>query len=279
MPPLVSLITPTYGRARLLAETKRWVESQTHANLEWLVLDDSPQPNALLSAAADPRLRYVHEPARRTIGAKRNRLVDMARGSYIVHFDDDDYYAPTYVETMITRMQRDGADFASLCSWYVYDLRHDFFGFWAMRTTEGLHFGLYADGIKLMNLSAENNSPFRDNYLGYGFTYAYTRRAWEAGGFGDVNWNEEAAFIAGTRARYPHLAVADETGLVLHVAHPISSSTCFPQYRLPTFLLPRLFPAPSGLIGQLRRAALAAQSAGTNRPPATQLSDFGAGTP
>jgi glycosyltransferase involved in cell wall biosynthesis len=261
MPPLVSLITPTYGRARLLVETKRWVESQTYANLEWLVLDDSPEPNLLLSAATDTRIRYVHDPARQTIGAKRNRLVEMARGDYIVHIDDDDYYAPTYVETMIARMEQESADFASLCSWYVYDLRYDFFGFWVMRVTEGLHYGLYADGTRLMNLSADNNAAFRDNYLGYGFSYVYSRRAWEAGGFGDVNWNEEGAFVAGARSRYPHLPVADETGLVLHVAHPISCSTCYPQYRLPTFLLPRLFPAPSGFLGQLRRAAQAPRAA------------------
>jgi len=254
MPPLVSLITPTYGRNKLLAETKRWVESQTYPNLEWLILDDSPEPNLELASAGDARYRYIHEPARQTIGAKRNRLVEMARGAYVVHFDDDDYYAPAYVETMITTMQRESAEFASLNCWYVYDLRHDFFGFWALKVTEGLHYGLYGDGVRMMNLSAQNNSTFKDNYLGYGFTYAYTRRVWEAGRFGDFSWNEEAKFLDGVRGRYAHLSIADESGLVLHVAHPGSSSSCFPQYRLPTFALPRLFPAPSGVLGQLRNA-------------------------
>ena len=36
-----------------------------------------------------------------TIGEKRNLAIQNASGDVICHFDDDDLYAPTYVETMV----------------------------------------------------------------------------------------------------------------------------------------------------------------------------------
>jgi hypothetical protein len=45
-----------------------------------------------------------------TIGAKRNALVKEAKGDILIHFDDDDHYAPHYVESMLTLMANSGAD-------------------------------------------------------------------------------------------------------------------------------------------------------------------------
>jgi len=46
----------------------------------------------------DIELLYLLDNRRRTVGAKRNALLDAARGEYVSFIDDDDEVAPTYVE-------------------------------------------------------------------------------------------------------------------------------------------------------------------------------------
>jgi len=260
MSPLVSIVTPTYGRASFLSETRRWVLAQTHANFEWLILDDSPEPNPLFAPGGDPRIRYLHVPERLSVGDKRNRLAAAARGQYIAHFDDDDYYAPRYLESMVGALEAQGADFVHLCSWYLYDLRHDFFGFWSLRAVLGLHYLCYADGLRIASFTPQNNSTLQGNHLGYGFTYLYRREVAAAARFAPVNWAEESAFLDTVRQRFKILSMDDQSGLVLHVLHPGSTSSCFPQYHLPSFLVPSLFREPSAHL-----LALRAQRSATGR--------------
>jgi glycosyltransferase involved in cell wall biosynthesis len=250
--PLVSIITPTYGREAFLAHARRWVEAQTHPRIEWLVLDDSPEPSTVLARPNDPRIRYWHVTERLSIGEKRNRLIAAAAGEYIAHFDDDDYYAPNYLETMVGQMSRGGAHFVNLCSWYLFDLRHDFFGYWALRQTTGLHYLCYGDGLRLAVFTPENNAALASNYLGYGFSYVYRREIWEAQPFGHIDRGEDAVFVDMARRRFRLLHIEDQSGLALHILHPGSSSSCFPQHHLPTFLLPTLFAEPRRFLSELR---------------------------
>lgn len=264
MPPLVSLITPTHRRDLLLPQTLRWVRAQTYPALEWLVLDDSPQPSRSLAGLDDPRVRYQHVDRRLTIGEKRNRLAAAARGEFIVHFDDDDYYAPRYVEALVSMLETHRGDFAHLSSWYLYDLRHDFFGFWNLRQTTGIHYACERDRLIVTNFAEDSaHAQARDNYLGYGFTYAYRRRVWEANPFPDQDWGEDGVFVSAVSARHQILSIHDETGLVLHVLHAQSSSACFPQFHLPTFVVPALFAAPWEGLQTLRPAR------GELNPPAS----------
>ena len=76
------------------------------ADVEWIVVDDSAVSfshwftRSPLGQALQ-RLTYVHLPHKVTIGCKRNLVKTLARGQYLVHMDDDDYYAPNYVDTVI----------------------------------------------------------------------------------------------------------------------------------------------------------------------------------
>ena len=44
----------------------------------------------------------------------------MATGEFIVNFDDDDLYAPGYVEKMVGLMQRERLVGVTLSAWYNY---------------------------------------------------------------------------------------------------------------------------------------------------------------
>jgi glycosyltransferase involved in cell wall biosynthesis len=263
--PLVSIITPTFNRDAFLAQGLRWVREQTYPHIEWLILDDSPEPTRSLAALDDRRVRYEHIARRLSIGEKRNRLVAAAQGEFIAHFDDDDYYAPRFVETMVTNLESNQADFVNLCSWYLFDVRHDFLGFWDLRRTTGTHYLCYADALRLGTFNAQNNARLADNYLGYGFTYVYRRRVWEANPFPARDWGEDADFVKAAAARFQMLSIGDQTALVLHVLHANSTSSCFPQYHLPTFLAPALFGPCWEFLDVLRRQR--AQSATASAAP------------
>jgi glycosyltransferase involved in cell wall biosynthesis len=253
MNPLVSIITPTYCREEFLGYTARWVRQQTYAPIEWLILDDSPNVNRSLAEGSDPRFRYQHSPQRLCIGEKRNRLVAAARGEFIAHFDDDDYYAPRFIELMLASLQSHRADFANLSSWYVFDVRHDLFGFWNLRQTTGLHYLCHADGLQLAQFTEQNNATLLNNHLGYGFTYVYRRDIAVANPFSALDWGEDAQFVAAVARSARVLSLEDQTGLVLHLLHANSTSSCFPQYRLPSFLLQPLFAPYCELLDSLRQ--------------------------
>jgi glycosyltransferase involved in cell wall biosynthesis len=261
MKPLVSIITPTYQREEFLPQIARWVLEQTYPNIEWLILDDSPEPSRFLASHADPRFRYAHSTERLTIGEKRNRLINMARGEWIAHFDDDDYYAPRFLETMIGALTTQGGDFANLSSWYLFDVRHDLLGFWYLRQTTGVHYMCHADGLRLTRFTAENNAPLANNYLGYGFTYVYRRSVGQAVPFPALDFGEDAQFVNAVAARFQILSIQDQGALVLHVLHANSTSSCLPQYHLPTFLLQTLFAAPHPFLELLRQRRAASSSA------------------
>lgn len=215
----VSIVTPTYGRERFLALAHRTVAAQTYSDFEWLVLDDSPAPSAYMQSLSDPRIRYRHTGERMKVGRKRNELVAATTGDIVVHFDDDDYYAPTYVERMARRLES-GYDFVKLSGWYLYTVAQGAAAYWDTRRS------------------------VEANRFGYGFSYAYRRSVWERTPFPeDVHGGEDYPFARAARAAFRFADYRDVRGICLHVVHRNNMSRCFPQYRVPSFALRWIFPA------------------------------------
>lgn len=109
---IISILTPTYERHRFIPYLARMIHRQTIPlhRLEWIVVDDSVHSATTWFATCTlqhklHRLTYVHLPHKVPIGCKRNLVKTLASGSYIVHMDDDDYYAPNYVETVLQLFQ------------------------------------------------------------------------------------------------------------------------------------------------------------------------------
>lgn len=241
----VSIITPTLNREAALPRLYRVFAAQTHRDCELLVLDDSPQPSLFFSGLADPRVRYVHSPERLTVGAKRNRLAAMATGDVIMHFDDDDYYAPDYVATMLRHLG--DADFVKLNGWYLYSQTHNAFAYWDLtavaahhyrmeseRPLDSFHSGAFAP--------AEARAWGEKTLMGWGFCYVYRRSAWARSPFADLRHGEDTRFLLGlAEAGCTVRQVADHDGIALVIRHRYDHSIVFPQYLLPLHLLPRIF--------------------------------------
>lgn len=235
--PLVSIVTPSWGRESFLPLAHARVQAQTYPEIEWLVFDDSPRPCAYLQERAGPRLKYIYSPSRFAIGEKRNILAEQSSGDIIVHFDDDDFYAPSYVERMVEALDR-GNDVAKLSGWFLYSAVHRRLGYWDTARGGSHHrWGRTATSY----VEAPDSPASEDNLLGYGFSYAYRRDVWQASRFPPLNACEDAPFLREAARRFRVTAFPDGEGLCLHTLHARSTSLCLPQYELPTILLERLF--------------------------------------
>ena len=118
--PFVTIVTPTYNRRRFIPHLIEMVEHQDYRKdrMEWIVLDDGQDKvKDLFEQAAKriPNLRYIPLDEKLTIGAKRNRLNDEAKGSIIVAMDDDDYYPPCRVSAVVNAFKHKQNEKVELC--------------------------------------------------------------------------------------------------------------------------------------------------------------------
>lgn len=105
---LVSVVTPTYNRRAFIPQAIECFKAQTwpQDQMEWLILDDgTDKVGDLFTSASLKNVRYITADKKLTIGAKRNRLNDLAKGNIIVCMDDDDYYPPDRVAHAVTSLQ------------------------------------------------------------------------------------------------------------------------------------------------------------------------------
>ena len=108
----VSVVTPTYHRRQFIPLLIQMYQHQTFPKekMEWIILDDGQDKvGDLFTEAAKriPNIRYISLDNKLTIGAKRNRLNDEARGEIIVAMDDDDYYPEQRVSHVVMRFRQD----------------------------------------------------------------------------------------------------------------------------------------------------------------------------
>jgi glycosyltransferase involved in cell wall biosynthesis len=109
--PFVTVTTPTYNRRKFIPALIACYKAQTYplSRMEWVVLDDgtdSVEDLFVAAAKTIPNLRYIRLQEKLTIGAKRNRLNDEARGEIIVAMDDDDYYMPERVAAVVNGFKK-----------------------------------------------------------------------------------------------------------------------------------------------------------------------------
>jgi glycosyltransferase involved in cell wall biosynthesis len=91
--PTVSVIIPTYNRARFIREAIESVVEQSFSDLELIVIDDgsTDETAEIVGAFNDKRLNFVRQENRGR-SAARNRAIASARGRYIAFLDSDDMY-------------------------------------------------------------------------------------------------------------------------------------------------------------------------------------------
>jgi glycosyltransferase involved in cell wall biosynthesis len=118
--PLASCLMPTKNRRPFVARAIRLFQRQTYDNRELVILDDGDDGVGDL-IPDDPRVRYIRAPRFSSLGAKRNAACEAARGDILLHWDDDDWYAPARIETQVAALLASGADLCGIDRVYFLD--------------------------------------------------------------------------------------------------------------------------------------------------------------
>lgn len=116
--PAVSVIIPTYNRAKVIEKALRSALAQTYQDMEIVVADDgsTDDTGAVVAALGEPRVRFVRKENGGCSSA-RNFGISEARGRYVAFLDSDDEWDPKWVATAVSLLEADaeaGAVYGSL---------------------------------------------------------------------------------------------------------------------------------------------------------------------
>lgn len=113
MSALVSVVLPTYNRARLLGHAMRSVLAQTHRDLELIVIDDcSPDDTrAVVESFGDPRIVYARNATNLKLPGSLNAGFERSRGTLLTWTSDDNLYAPGALREMVQALETARCDF------------------------------------------------------------------------------------------------------------------------------------------------------------------------
>src|SRR6266851_4504972 len=170
--PLVSCVMATRDRHDYVLQSVRYFERQDYPNRELIILDDGEAGLSNAIPSSD-RVRYVRIPRRASIGAKRNRGCELARGSIIAQWDDDDWYSPKRLSTQVAPLIAGEAEITALKAQVFFDLPR--WRFWSCLPE--LHRHIFLEDV-------------------LGGTLAYLRTCWEKlGRYPDCSLAEDASFL------------------------------------------------------------------------------------
>lgn len=106
MEKFVSVIIPTYNRARYLKKAIDSVLAQSHRDFELIVVDDGSEDNtAELVERYSADIVYVRQPNRGPAAA-RNRGIEKARHNLLAFLDSDDWFAEKKLAAQMAVMEQ-----------------------------------------------------------------------------------------------------------------------------------------------------------------------------
>lgn len=110
IPDLVSVVIPSYNRARLVGDAIESVMAQTWPHVEALVIDDGSTDDTAATVAPylekyGERVRYVRKP-NGGVASARNVGFTLARGEFIALLDSDDLWHPWKATVQVSLMRR-----------------------------------------------------------------------------------------------------------------------------------------------------------------------------
>jgi glycosyltransferase involved in cell wall biosynthesis len=121
--PLVSVIIPTYNRARLLAQTLESVRAQSVRDYEIVVVDDGSTDttaellDGLGYAIQVCRIKHSGQSAARNAGLRK------ARGPLVAFLDSDDLWEPQFLEKMTRALEANSRLGFVYCDYSIFDDR------------------------------------------------------------------------------------------------------------------------------------------------------------
>lgn len=106
---MVTVIIPTFKRARFIDRAVESVINQTYKNIEIIVVDDN-NPDSEDRKEMEykmekykniPSFKYLKHEKNKNGAAARNTGLKVAKGEYVTFLDDDDYFASDRIEKLV----------------------------------------------------------------------------------------------------------------------------------------------------------------------------------
>lgn len=169
---LATCIMPTADRRPFIPAAIRMFLAQNYLEKELLIVDDGASDVEDL-VPLHPQIRYIRRTSRRSVGTKRNAACEAARGDIILHWDDDDWYAPWRLSYQISALESGQFD---VC---------------------GLNRVLFVDAAR--DSAFEYVYPASGRPWVCGATLCYRKSFWEHHHFLDAQVGEDTRFIFSAR--------------------------------------------------------------------------------
>lgn len=133
---LVSVVMPVYNGSLYLREAIDSILSQTHTNLEFIIVNDGSTDNSedIILSYDDPRICYYRNETNCGICVTLNKGLDVARGKYIARMDCDDVSIPERLQKQVEYMEEHpsigivGSDivvFGKYIDEHIFTFEHD----------------------------------------------------------------------------------------------------------------------------------------------------------
>lgn len=119
--PLVSVYIPTKNRAQLLRRALKSVQTQTYGNLEIIVVNDGSNDDTEATVqqamASDSRIKLISFTE--SVGAPkaRNEAISNASADFVTGLDDDDFFLPHRIESLVRAYD---PEYAFVCAGYYW---------------------------------------------------------------------------------------------------------------------------------------------------------------
>ena len=106
--PLLSVVIPTWNRARLVCEAVESALSQRNGQVEVIVVDDGSTDDTanILMRNFDSRIHLLRQPSRRGVGAARNAGIRLANGELVAFLDSDDLWLPGKLDAELRLLEQ-----------------------------------------------------------------------------------------------------------------------------------------------------------------------------
>ena len=117
MPPLVSIIIPSFNASRFIQDAVSSAVQQSYTNLEIIVVDDGSTDDSavIVMAIGDTRVRYVYQ-TNQGQSAAINYGVSLASGQFIKIMDADDWMNPKHIACQVVALEG-RTDCVASCRW------------------------------------------------------------------------------------------------------------------------------------------------------------------
>lgn len=108
--PTVSIILPTYNRARFLPQALESIRAQQWTDWELIIVDDGSTDETAdiigdLTAGIEQPVKFIQQENQGPAAA-RNRGIDEAVGQYVAFFDSDDKWLPHHLSTSVSTLEQ-----------------------------------------------------------------------------------------------------------------------------------------------------------------------------